>query len=42
MAVRSRARHGGTCSGEVIVVVPHDQGANSVPVDQGAIYDSTV
>jgi hypothetical protein len=33
---------GGTCSGEVIVVVPHDQGANSVPVDQGAIYDSTV
>ncbi|MBI1878164.1 MAG: hypothetical protein HYR94_08050 [Chloroflexi bacterium] len=32
--------HGGSCSSEVLVGVPHDQG--SVPVDDGALYDSTV
>lgn len=30
---------GASCSGEVVVVVPHDQ--NAVPVDGGALYDST-
>jgi hypothetical protein len=33
---------GGTCSGEVTVGVPHDQGNGAVPVDDGALYDSTV
>jgi hypothetical protein len=33
---------GGSCSGEVTVGVPHDQGKGSVPVDEGALYDSTV
>jgi len=32
---------GGTCSGKVKVGVPHDQGKNSTPVDDGQIYDST-
>jgi len=32
---------GGTCSGTVKVGVPHDQGKNSTPVDDGQIYDST-
>jgi hypothetical protein len=31
---------GGSCSGEVMVAVPHDQ--NAAPVDGGALYDSTV
>ena len=30
---------GGTCDGEVVVVVPHDR--NSTPVDGGPLYDST-
>ena len=33
---------GGSCSGEVRVGVPHDQGKQSVPVDDGALFDSTV
>lgn len=32
---------GGSCSGEVLVGVPHDKGKRSVPVDEGALYDST-
>ena len=32
---------GGTCTGAVTVGVPHDQGHNGGPVDQGALYDST-
>lgn len=32
----------GSCSGEVIVVVPKNLGARDVPVDGGALYDSTV
>jgi hypothetical protein len=31
---------GGSCSGEVTVAVPHDQ--TTAPVDDGALYDSTV
>jgi len=30
-----------SCSGEVTVGVPHDQGQRSVAVDDGALYDST-
>ena len=33
---------GGTCSGEVMVGVPHDQGAGAFPIDDGALYDSTM
>lgn len=33
---------GGTCEGEVLVCVPHDQGQGSSCVDQGPLYDSTV
>ncbi len=33
---------GGTCSGEVHVGVPHDQGGGAVPVDDGPLYDSTL
>jgi len=32
--------YGGTCSGSVKVVVPHDE--NQTPVDGGGLYDSTV
>ena len=32
--------NGGACSGEVLVGVPHDQ--NTAPIDDGALYDSTV
>jgi hypothetical protein len=32
--------HGGSCSGELLVGVPHDN--NNVPSDDGAIYDSTI
>jgi hypothetical protein len=32
---------GGSCSGEVLVGVPHDQGQRSVPIDDGALYNST-
>ncbi|MCK5633908.1 MAG: ExeM/NucH family extracellular endonuclease, partial [Anaerolineales bacterium] len=35
--------HGGTCSGEVLVGVPHDSGKKTeMPVDDGANYDSTL
>ena len=33
--------NGGTCSGEVLAGVPHDMGQGKVPVDDGALYDST-
>jgi hypothetical protein len=34
---------GGSCPGEVVLgVVPHDQGSDLAPVDDGALYDSTV
>jgi len=33
---------GGTCKGEVLVCVPHDQGQGSTCVDGGALFDSTV
>jgi hypothetical protein len=32
---------GGSCQGEVLVGVPHDQGQGATPVDDGALYDST-
>jgi hypothetical protein len=35
--------NGGSCSGEVLVGVPHDQGKKgATPVDDGALYDSTI
>jgi len=34
--------HGDSCSGEVLVGVPHDQGKGNTPVDGGALYDSTM
>ena len=34
--------NGGTCSGEVKVCVPHDQGQGANCVDGGAMYNSTV
>jgi hypothetical protein len=33
---------GGMCSGEVLVGVPSDQGGQTEPIDDGAIYDSTI
>jgi hypothetical protein len=33
---------GGTCKGTVMVGVPKSQGKNGAPVDDGALYDSTV
>jgi len=33
---------GDSCSGEVSVAVPHDQGKGSTPIDDGALYDSTM
>ena len=32
---------GASCTGAVTVGVPHDQGHNGGPVDEGALYDST-
>ncbi len=34
--------NGGSCSGSVTVGVPHDQGGQRIPVDGGALYDSTI
>jgi hypothetical protein len=34
--------NGGSCSGIVNVGVPHDLGRGRVPVDGGALYDSTL
>ncbi|MBK8903156.1 MAG: ExeM/NucH family extracellular endonuclease [Anaerolineaceae bacterium] len=34
--------NGGSCSGEVLVVVPRSLGGRVPPVDGGALYDSTV
>ena len=33
--------NGGSCTGAVTVGVPHDQGPNGGPVDEGPLYDST-
>ena len=33
--------NGGTCTGEVLVGVPHSQSDKGAPVDDGALYDST-
>jgi hypothetical protein len=33
--------YGGSCSGEVLVGVPLNKGANGAPVDDGALLDST-
>jgi hypothetical protein len=33
--------NGGSCMGAVTVGVPHDQGPNGGPVDEGPLYDST-
>jgi hypothetical protein len=32
----------GSCTGSVTVGVPHDQGQNGGPVDEGALYNSTL
>jgi CSLREA domain-containing protein len=34
--------NGASCTGSVTVGVPHDQGHNGGPVDQGSLYDSTL
>jgi uncharacterized repeat protein (TIGR01451 family) len=34
--------YGGTCSGEVVVGVPVSKGAGGAPVDDGALFDSTI
>jgi CSLREA domain-containing protein len=34
--------NGGSCTGAVTVGVPHDQGPNGGPIDEGALYDSTL
>jgi hypothetical protein len=33
---------GGTCTGTVLVGVPKSQGKKGAPIDDGALYDSTV
>ena len=38
---RAEDGQGGSCSGEVLVGVPHDQGQGKVPVDDGPLFDST-
>ncbi|HNP65270.1 MAG TPA: hypothetical protein PKH39_15140, partial [Woeseiaceae bacterium] len=37
----ARNSSGGSCTGSVLVGVPHDRGAGSVPIDSGVRYDST-
>jgi hypothetical protein len=34
--------HGGSCAGELLVGVPKSQGNKGAPIDDGALYDSTV
>ena len=34
--------YGGTCSGEVLVGVPLSQDPGGAPIDDGALYDSTL
>jgi hypothetical protein len=34
--------NGGVCTGDVQVGVPHDKGKGATPVDDGALYDSTL
>lgn len=34
--------NGGSCSGEVLVGVPKSQGRNGKPIDEGALFDSTI
>jgi hypothetical protein len=34
--------NGGTCSGELLVGVPKNMGKKGGPVDDGALYDSTL
>ncbi len=34
--------NGGQCSGAVLVGVPKSQGKNGAPVDDGALFDSTI
>lgn len=34
--------HGGSCTGTIRVVVPHDRGVNLDPFDGGPLFDSTV
>ena len=34
--------YGGSCSGEVLVGVRRNSGADGAPVDDGALYDSTI
>lgn len=35
---RSRWGQGGTCSGVVVVGVPHDKGKGKIPVDSGLVF----
>jgi len=36
----SDGKTGGTCTGSVLVGIPHDQGGSSMPIDKGIRYDS--
>ena len=36
----SDGKVGGTCTGKVLVGIPHDQGQMRMPIDSGVRYDS--
>jgi hypothetical protein len=42
LAFQADNGHGGTCTGDVTVGVPHSQGKGVIAIDDGPIYDSTV
>ncbi len=42
VAFQATDRCNATCTGEVVVVVPHDQSPHKTPGDGGALYDSTL
>lgn len=42
LSFRATNASGGGCTGAVTVGVPHDQGPNGGPLDEGALYDSTL
>lgn len=42
LAFQSTNSHGGTCTGEVTVGVPHSLGKGVTAIDDGPLYDSTI
>jgi len=42
LAFKAEDGHGGTCTGDVTVGVPHSMGKGVTAIDDGSVYDSTI